>query len=68
MNQKEYERRIDAVAVCGKNRGPHDYIPISWLRTETSEHVTKLMCRICFNQVGIQTLMHEYPDVSINYA
>jgi hypothetical protein len=56
--------RKEAVELCGKNRGPHDYIPIEWLKTETSERVTRLLCRNCFNHVSVRSLLENYNDVS----
>ena len=65
LDQKEYERRLDAVKVCGANRGPHQYIPMAWLRTESTEHVTHMMCRICFTRVNVQTLYNEFSEAKI---
>ena len=56
--------RKEAVELCGKNRGPHDYMPISWTMTATSKHVTRMMCRICFSHVAISHLMENVPEVS----
>ncbi len=33
----------------------HRYEPISWMKTNTSEHVVTLMCMRCFHRLG----MHE---------
>jgi hypothetical protein len=65
LNQKEYDRKFDAVKVCGSNRGPHDYIPIRWERGETAEQVTHLMCRICFVRVSIKTLVENFPEATL---
>ena len=32
--------RREAVELCGKNRGPHDLIPIEWAMTATNKRVT----------------------------
>ena len=64
-NQKEMERRIESVTLCGKNRGPHDYIPIAWVRSENSESVSTLMCRVCFCRVQFKTLYENFPEVRI---
>ncbi len=65
MTQKEYEKKIDAIKVCGANRGPHDYIPITWMKTSTAENVTHLMCRVCFTRVDIGTLRTNFPEATI---
>lgn len=65
MSQKEYDKRIDAIKVCGANRGPHDYIPIAWQRNETVEQVTTLMCRVCMNRVAVSTLYHEFSECKV---
>lgn len=54
----------EAVELCGKNRGPHDYIPIEWMITETHKRVTRLLCRHCFNSVSVMSLLNRYKDVS----
>jgi hypothetical protein len=56
--------RKEAVELCGKNRGPHDYIPIEWLMTATSKRITRMMCRICFNHVTIMNLLENAQEVS----
>lgn len=65
LTQKQYEMRLQAVMLCGKNMGPHDYMPISWVRDEKTEHVTHLMCRVCFVRLNMKTLYNEFPEVSI---
>ena len=54
----------ESVELCGKNRGSHDYIPIEWLKTNTSERVTRLMCRICFCHVSIFNILENSTEVS----
>ena len=56
----------DAAELCGKNRGPHDFIPIEWWHDhETNiKRVTRLICRICFANISMECLMKHYPDVS----
>ncbi len=68
QNQREYDTKIREITKCGTNMGSHDYIPISWMMTESSKHVSKLMCRVCFVQISIQTILHEFPDLSIRYS
>lgn len=53
----------DAREKCGKNMGPHDYIPIEFSKTATAERVTRLMCRVCFCNVAVMTLLENYPEV-----
>lgn len=33
--------------------GRHELIPISWTRTERTEHVQMLMCLRCFHEINI---------------
>lgn len=61
--QKSRERK-EAVELCGKNRGPHDYMAIAWVRDATNERVTRLMCRICFCHVAITNLLENSQEVS----
>jgi hypothetical protein len=73
MTQKEYERRVDAIKVCGANRGPHDYIPIEWVEQNevtqvsplTRKRVTLMMCRVCFVRVTIKTLHDQFYEVKM---
>jgi hypothetical protein len=65
MTEKEFKQRKDAIEVCGKNRGPHDYIPVSWVRSATADHVTKMICRICFTHVHMKTLYENYPEATL---
>jgi hypothetical protein len=59
----ERDRR-ERVELCGKNRGPHDYIPIQWSTVENIKRVTRLMCRNCFCNVSMVHILNNYPDVS----
>lgn len=66
MDQQEWEWKVGAVELCGKNRGPHDYLPIEWLTQEIPERgklemVTKFMCRICLHRLSIETVQDFYP-------
>lgn len=69
--QDELERRTrkEAVELCGKNRGPHDYMPIEWFYTEKDgvkyKRLSRLLCRVCFCNVSVQTLMANYPEVKL---
>lgn len=65
MNQKEYERRIDAITKCGANRGPHDYIPLTWLQIKEVKRVEIFMCRVCFHRVNSETLIKHFPLLEV---
>lgn len=58
----------EAIELCGKNRGPHDYIPIEWMYVNKDgiefKRVTRFLCRICFCNVTTVTLLGSYKDVS----
>jgi len=64
-DEKEYRLKREAVELCGKNRGPHDYMPIEWRKDESSERVTRMMCRTCFTHVSMKTLIENYPEVAL---
>jgi hypothetical protein len=65
-DQIALQRKKDAVELCGKNRGPHDYFPIEWKYDKDAgyKRVTRMLCRVCFCNVSIQTLMLNYPEIS----
>ena len=63
QDEIEARRKREAIELCGKNRGPHDYMPIEWLKSETSERVTRMLCRVCFNHVSVKSLLENYPDI-----
>jgi hypothetical protein len=65
LNQKEYERKLDAITKCGTNRGPHDYIPIAWLIAKESKHVSTLMCRTCLHRVHVETIYNHFPHLGM---
>lgn len=70
LDLQKAQKRKDDIEKCGKNGGPHDYMPIEWRSVEQStsgvkfNRVTRLLCRICFSNVSMQTLLENYPDVS----
>lgn len=75
-DQKALQNKLDAINKCGKNYGPHDYIPIEWINYESTSsstntkvvnkrRVTKLMCRTCFVYVEVKTLMKMYGEVKL---
>lgn len=65
IDHRAHEKRIDALTKCGKNMGPHDYIPMAWNKKEEYEWVDKLICRVCLCQVNTSTLINLFPDLSI---
>ena len=65
LDQKEFDRRIDKITVCGKNRGPHDYIPVAWVMSETKKHIEVIMCRVCFQRVHMNTLYENFDEAKV---
>lgn len=65
MTEKEFNRRLDAIKLCGINRGPHDYIPMSWLVTKEAKHVAEFICKVCFVRVRTETLIKYFPEVFV---
>lgn len=66
LDEIEARRIREAIELCGKNRGAHDYIPIEW-RTDSdakTKRVTRLLCRVCFCNVNMSTLISSYKDIS----
>jgi hypothetical protein len=57
-------KKREEIELCGKNRGPHDYMPIEWISHEGIERVTRLICRTCFCNVDIATLLVTYRNIS----
>ena len=55
----------EAIELCGKNRGPHDYLPIEWTTNDNVKRVTRFLCRVCFNNINTSTLIETYTDVSV---
>lgn len=55
LNQKEYNRKMEDITLCGKNRGPHDYIPTAWIEEENKRYISILMCRVCFVRITMKT-------------
>lgn len=64
LSEREFRDKKEAVELCGKNRGPHDYMPIEWLSTNTSKRVTRLMCRICFSHISMVNILENSREVS----
>lgn len=71
QDEIEAKRKKELIELCGRNRGTHDYIPIEWFEEPNLEsgikykRVTRLICRNCFANVSIKTLLENYPDVSV---
>lgn len=64
-DELEARKKREEIELCGKNRGPHDYMPIEWVKAEGGvERVTRLLCRVCFCNVNMATLIQHYKDVS----
>ncbi len=62
----------EAIELCGKNRGPHDYIAIEQMDVEEKgikfTRATRFLCRVCFANVRTSTLIEMYNDVSADVA
>ena len=61
----EHDRKIAKISLCGKNMGPHDYFPIEWYSLGEDKRVTKLMCKICFAWVMMDTLEKMHGEVKL---
>jgi hypothetical protein len=64
-DENEARKIREAVELCGKNRGPHDYMPIEWNMSESSKRVTRLFCRVCFNHVSVKSVLDNYPEIKL---
>ena len=62
MNVREQELRLSKYKKCGANMGPHYYIPITWIKSTSAEHVTHLMCRVCFQKIDLKTIAELFPE------
>lgn len=58
-DEQEVRKRKDSVELCGKNRGPHDYIPVVW----DGNDVKTLICRVCFCHIDVQMLLDNNPKL-----
>ena len=70
QDEIEAKRKRDTIEKCGKNMGPHDYIPIEWCESDAAveaekayriKRVTRFICRVCFD---VATLISMYRDIS----
>lgn len=64
-DEQEARKKREAIELCGKNRGSHDYIPIEWTKTDDVERVTRLLCRVCFNNVETHVLLASYREIKL---
>lgn len=64
-DEAEARKIREAIELCGKNRGPHDYVPIEWITIENAKRVTRFLCRVCFCNVNTSTLIANYKDISL---
>jgi len=64
LDEIEARKIREEIELCGKNRGPHDYIPIEHVNVGAAVRVTRFLCRICFNSVDTSTLIAMYKDLS----
>lgn len=62
IDHKEHERKLEKIKVCGANRGPHNYIPVIWVKSNDEEHVSMIMCMNCFTRVKIKTLYEHFEE------
>lgn len=61
----EARKKRESIELCGRNRGPHDYIPIQWVTIDNHKRVTRLMCRTCFTNISMHILIENYPEVTV---
>jgi len=68
-DEMEARKLRETIELCGKNRGPHDYIPIEWFYTEKDgiqyKRVSRFLCRVCFANINTSTLIATYKDISV---
>ena len=72
-DEADAKKKRELIELCGKNRGPHDYIPIEWFNVKDEKgleykRVSRFLCRVCFNHVNTVTLLKMYNDVSVEIA
>lgn len=71
LDEKYARQRKEAIELCGKNRGAHDYIPIEWVKATDAEtqlerkRVTRMMCRVCFSHFEVANIIHNYPNLKL---
>lgn len=64
-DELEARKKKEAIEKCGKNMGPHDYIPISWSLDPQNHvrNVTRLLCRVCFCNISVSVLIENYQEI-----
>lgn len=72
-DEAEARKKRELIELCGKNRGPHDYIPIEWFYSKDDKgiqykRISHFLCRVCFCNVNTSTLLKMYNDVSADIA
>lgn len=65
ITQQELDKRIDAIKLCGANRGPHNYMPIAWSTVDNIERVELLMCKVCFIRVSMKTIYEQFGEAKV---
>ena len=68
-DEAEARKKREEIELCGKNRGPHDYVPIEWFYIKDEKgieykRVSRFLCRVCFKNVNSGTLVKMYKDIS----
>ena len=62
INTAYQERHLrlkrEAIELCGKNRGPHDWIGIEWRENDGVRRLTRMMCRVCLANVSVGIMMN----------
>jgi hypothetical protein len=57
-DEQDARRKKESVELCGKNRGPHDYMPIESRTDDLGvNRIIRLMCRVCFCSVYVKDLL-----------
>lgn len=72
-DEAEARKKRELIELCGKNRGPHDYVGIEWFYTKNEngteyKRISRFLCRVCFCHVNTSTLLKMYKDVSDDIA
>jgi hypothetical protein len=63
-DERLVRNKRESVELCGKNRGPHNYMPIEMIKNNEIERVTRLMCTVCFTHVSVANLLEHSKEVS----
>lgn len=65
QDEIEARKKREALELCGKNRGPHDYMPIEFLKAGNYERVTRMLCRVCFSHITTKDILDNYPEINL---